>query len=149
MQDFEMPLRSDIREESGSSDADSGILTYIGIESASDMRIQCTHTGVRIRIADIYTNYTIIESIVSRVDDDSPRGRIVSSDGTRSPEITMNPNRFGLLVTCLPKRAAPTPQYHASKDKLNHGPSCHPQSRSASPLDRYDVVLSAGPPCHD
>ncbi|KYN14314.1 hypothetical protein ALC57_13481 [Trachymyrmex cornetzi] len=53
----------------------------------------------------------------------------VSSDGTRSPEITMNPNSFGLLVTCLPKRAAPTPQYHASKDKLNHGPSCHPQSR--------------------
>ncbi|KYN45477.1 hypothetical protein ALC53_00035 [Atta colombica] len=55
--------------------------------------------------------------------------RRVSSDGTRSPEITMNPNSFGLLVTCLPKRAAPTPQYHASKDKLNHGPSCHPQSR--------------------
>ncbi|KYN33529.1 hypothetical protein ALC56_12241 [Trachymyrmex septentrionalis] len=54
----------------------------------------------------------------------------VSSDGTRSPEITMNPNSFGLLVTCLPKRAAPTPQYHASKDKLNHGPSCHPQSRA-------------------
>ncbi|KYM98655.1 hypothetical protein ALC62_10623, partial [Cyphomyrmex costatus] len=55
--------------------------------------------------------------------------RRVSSDGTRSSEITMNPNSFGLLVTCLPKRAAPTPQYHASKDKLNHGPSCHPQSR--------------------
>lgn len=60
----------------------------------------------------------------------------VSSDGTRSPEITMNPNSFGLLVTCLPKRAAPTPQYHASKDKLNHGPSCHPQSqrKPARPL---------------
>lgn len=59
----------------------------------------------------------------------------------------MNPNSFGLLVTCLPKRAAPSLQYHASKDKLNHGPSCHPQSLAgASQLDRYDVVLSTGQP---
>lgn len=43
--------------------------------------------------------------------------------------ITMNPNSFGLLVTCLPKRALPSLQYHASKYKLNRGPSCHPQNR--------------------
>ncbi|KAL2713616.1 hypothetical protein V1478_016173 [Vespula squamosa] len=56
----------------------------------------------------------------------------------------MNPNSFGLLMTCLPKRAAPTLQYHASKDKLNHGPSCHPQNPGPSPLDRCDVTLSIG-----
>lgn len=56
----------------------------------------------------------------------------------RSAEVTMNPNSFGLLVTCLPKRAVPSLQYHASKYKLNHGPSCHPQSRCkpARPLWR-------------
>ncbi|KAI4495909.1 hypothetical protein M0802_008315 [Mischocyttarus mexicanus] len=56
----------------------------------------------------------------------------------------MNPNSFGLLMTCLPNRAAPTLQYHASKDKLNHGPSCHPQNPGPSPLDRCDVTLSIG-----
>lgn len=50
--------------------------------------------------------------------------------------ITMNPNSFGLLVTCLPKRALPSLQYHASKYKLNRGPSCHPQNqrKPARPL---------------
>lgn len=67
--------------------------------------------------------------------------------GVAGPEITMNPNSFGLLVTCLPKRALSlSPRLSLARyiaisciKGQDSGPAPrHPQSES--PLDRYDVA---------
>lgn len=53
----------------------------------------------------------------------------------------MNPNSFGLLVTCLPKRVPSLArQYHASKDRPSHGPARHPQSSLALSRGRSAVM---------
>ncbi|KAK1129635.1 hypothetical protein K0M31_019350 [Melipona bicolor] len=61
----------------------------------------------------------------------------------------MNPNSFGLLVTCLPKRAVPSPAISCIKVQAKPWSIVSSSEPSASQLDRYDVVLSTGPPCHN